>query len=51
MVTYLNCLSFKSSIFVVTETWLRDDICVRFDIEGYELLQQHRSNKPGDDVG
>ena len=49
--TDMDCLNFRFSIIGFTETWLRDDICDLYGIDGYEFFEKHRSTKPGGGVG
>ena len=38
------------SLLGVTETWLKDDDCDLYDIEGYDKLKKHRQNLSGGGV-
>ena len=50
-VTYMDCLGFRFSIIGLSETWMKDDICDLYGIEGYELFEKHRPTKAGGGVG
>ena len=41
----LDGLQHKVSLLGVTETWLKDDDCNLYDIEGYNKLNKHRQNR------
>ena len=46
----LDGLQHKFSLLGVTETWLKDDDCDLYDIEGYNKLEKHRQNRSGGGV-
>ena len=46
----LEYLQHEFSLISVTETWLRDDDCALFDIEGYNMVEKHRRNLSGGGV-
>ena len=46
----LDGLQHKFSLLGVTETWLKDDDCDLYDIEGYNKLKKHRQNRSGGGV-
>ena len=48
---YLQCLNFDFSIIGISETWLSDNNCDLFYLNGYNLVEKHRSCKKGGGVG
>ena len=40
----MDDLEHDFSLLGVTETWLKDDDCALFDIEGYNMVEKHRQN-------
>ena len=48
---YLQCLNFDFSIIGVSETWLSDNNCDLFYLNGYNLVEKHRACKKGGGVG
>ena len=48
---YLQCLNFDFSIIDISETWLSDNNCDLFYLNGYNLVEKHRSCKKGGGVG
>ena len=48
---YLQCLNFDFSIIGISETCLSDNNCDLFYLNGYNLVEKHRSCKKGGGVG
>ena len=46
----LDGLQHNFSLFGAMETWLKDDDCDLYDIEGYNKLETHRQNRSGGGV-
>ena len=46
----MDDLQHEFSLPGVTETWLKDDDCALFDIEGYNMVEKHRQNQSGGGV-
>ena len=48
---YLQCLNFEFSVVGISETWLNDNNCELYNLNGYNLVETHRSSKKGGGVG
>ena len=48
---YLQCLNFDFSIIGISETWLSDNNCDLFYLNGYNPVEKHRLCKKGGSVG
>ena len=48
---YLENLDIKFSCVGVTETWLQDHNCDLYNLNGYELIENHRQTRRGGGVG
>ena len=48
---YLKSLEFTFSFIGLSETWLRDETCELYCLDGYELVEPHRTYKSGGGVG
>ena len=46
----MDDLQHDFSLLGVKETWLKDDDCALFDIEGYNMVEKHRQNQSGGGV-
>ena len=49
--SYINSLNFSFSIIGISETWLKPNSIVSFDIDGYDFIRSDRSNGRGGGVG
>ena len=49
-INYTDTLHIDFQIIGVTETWLNDITCKLYDMENYEILEQHRPSKTGGGV-
>ena len=47
LLSYLNSLSFRYDIIILTETWLTDDFNDLFNIPGYNEVSLHRNRNGG----
>ena len=48
---YLKSLEFTFSFIGLSETWLRNETCELYCLDGYEHVEQHRTYKSGCGVG
>ena len=48
--TLLDDLQHHYSPLGLTETWLGDNDCVLFDVEGYNMVEKSRQNRSGEGV-
>ena len=48
---YLNLLDMRFTIIGVSETWLGDCDCLLYELNGYDLIEEHRVSKRGGGVG
>ena len=48
---YLQCLDFEFSIVGISETWLQENNCDLYNLNGYNLVENHRTTKKGGGVG
>ena len=47
LVAHLNAIGKKFTFILITETWLRDDTDVGFNIKGYKSVSLNRNNRNG----
>ena len=47
---FMECLDFKFSVFGFSETWLKDNICDVYGIQGYSVVEKHRKSTCGGGV-
>ena len=43
----LENLQHEFSLIGITETWLKDDDCDLYAIQGYNVVEKHRQNRSG----
>ena len=48
---YLKALDYNFSLIGISETWLQDNTCDLFHIDGYNFFEIHRTTKTGGGVG
>ena len=48
---YLKALDYDFSLIGISETWLQDNTCDLFHLDGYDFFETHRTTKTGGGVG
>ena len=48
---YLKALDYDFSLIGISETWLQDNTCDLFHLDGYNFFETHRTTKTGGGVG
>ena len=47
---FMECLDFRFSVFGFSETWLKDNNCDVYGIQGYSVVEKHRKSTCGGGV-